>query len=385
MRVREAAVAVGVLLMVYWMLAQWRESSSIIRDLMKQNAEIKYAAEQRLKWLSAQVEEMEERLGAPAQGGAPREDRPLRMLWFSMDSRPGYPPHMGESVVRSAFTAALSELGHSVKVCPSDEAFDAECASPRWDAVFVDPFTAGGVRNPPRACLAQRRFRGVYVVGYFGWYRRLGSFPIPMSHYLSAFPTPDNTWLGFPMESTAEGDKALAKKAQGVLWGKSMNYYTGRVRKLLSDVHAETGVPMFTPAELRGVNGVTSTGLLSREDWASLMCSSRFVLGFGDPVLGPTPMKATACGTMVIIPRFEPPRVLQDFNGERPMTSQHQPLADEIPSHVCLYTNTEEAVACVKKALATDLPPAQCQGIHAAGVQEARRAHRERPPPPRAQ
>jgi hypothetical protein len=89
------------------------------------------------------------------------------------------------------------------------------------------------------------------------------------------------------------------------------------------------------------------------EQWRALLRESRFLLGLGDPLLGPSAMDAIAAGCMYINPVYERP--VRDI-----YTSQHTHAERRVGApHVCSakLSDLSALTACVDKALKQDLPP----------------------------
>lgn len=98
-------------------------------------------------------------------------------------------------------------------------------------------------------------------------------------------------------------------------------------------------------------------GHLSREEWRALLGSSRFMLGLGDPLSGPSAVDAVACGAVFLNPLYAEPK--QTF-----FMSQHPFLHDSVGApYVCSFSWDRPASLseCTGTALtaggATGLPP----------------------------
>ncbi len=67
----------------------------------------------------------------------------------------------------------------------------------------------------------------IYLLDFFGTRQVQSGLRIPLSHVLTAYPTPTgNTFLGFvraPLTPRLNGTRAI----QGVLWGKERSYVRG--------------------------------------------------------------------------------------------------------------------------------------------------------------
>ena len=73
-------------------------------------------------------------------------------------------------------------------------------------------------------------------------------------------------------------------------------------------------------------DSIDNVGHLSQEGWHALLRESAFVLGLGDPVLGPTPIEALAAGCVYLNPVYPAPRQLGQ-NARVKLRTQHDALA----------------------------------------------------------
>jgi hypothetical protein len=94
-------------------------------------------------------------------------------------------------------------------------------------------------------------------------------------------------------------------------------------------------------------------GHLSPEQWQSLLAESKFLLGLGDPLLGPSAVDALAAGCVFLNPRYKAP-VKEVYWSQHPWVEKAAP-----PEYVCSFDqgDAEQAAKCVEKALEADLPP----------------------------
>lgn len=92
---------------------------------------------------------------------------------------------------------------------------------------------------------------------------------------------------------------------------------------------------------------------MSSAQWKTLLASSKFLLGLGDPLLGPSAIDCIVAGCVYINPIYATP-VRNGFQ------SQH-PYADKNigAPYVCSYKidDIDSLKVCVDKALSVDLPP----------------------------
>ena len=187
---------------------------------------------------------------------------------------------------------------------------------------------------------------------------------VPASRILTAFPTfPGNTFLGFAipparLPGRGGGGPAAAKKAQGVIWGKDPKHYAGREGVLrevakVATLHSTLSA-RDAPHGLRGDPNIVFHGHLKREEWQALLAESMFMLGLGNPLVGPSAVDAVVAGCVYLNPTYDKPVKEAYF-------SQHPYLAasEELRDHVCSarLSDTAAMVACAEKAVAREVSP----------------------------
>ena len=286
-----------------------------------------------------------------------------RVLLFTMDAIDSYVASAkrggpaGEIAVRKALVGGLRSLGFAVDVARSDDEFQRmSAAAEAYDLFVLDAWTWAGKGWKPRPFLVGRE-RQLYILDFFGreqLQRKGGGLPgFPAKHILTAFPTsPSNTFLGFWVPQAPAG-AAREKQVRGVVWGKAAKYLAGgagdalraiadRVR-LVSTVRPED-------APLRHPN-IEYVGHQTKEQWEELLSTSLFLVGTGDPLLGPSALDAVARGCVYIDPAYAEAKVL---DGGVAYGSQHPYLAKELGApHVCAAQlgDTESFLRCVDHAL----------------------------------
>eukprot|EP01039_Chlorochromonas_danica_P010326 gene10326-11430_t len=305
---------------------------------------------------------------------------------FTMDSIPSYEENSkrggaaGELIIRHSLEEAFASLGLSVTVLGSDAAFDN---TPLRDyrIILLDPWTwAMKGWRPKRQLLGLEE--KIYLLDFFGASRLKGHWPeISPKHFLTAFPTPWNTFLGYkiPQErlslswspsvfssaggasggvekgSSSSERRRKVKQLQGVIWGKDPKHFaqSSSFIKILAD-----HVPLVTtlsPSVSRGVlpvhANISFAGHLRPEAWLELLAGSRFLLGLGHPLLGPSALDAVSVGCLFINPVYSQPQLEAGYR------SQHAYLSEKLPSHVCDYPagNAAAALECVERAVRVDL------------------------------
>ena len=131
----------------------------------------------------------------------------------------------------------------------------------------------------------------------------------------------------------------------------------------LLSVHARLS-PLFARPQLAPLHSTLKTapvkhraiayhGHQTPASWAGLLAGSKFMLGLGDPLLGPSAVDAVVAGCMYINPIYDRP-VKEIY------ASQHPYMVDHVGEpYVCSarLRDLDAVRACVRKALGQSLPP----------------------------
>ena len=178
--------------------------------------------------------------------------------------------------------------------------------------------------------------------------------------FLTAFGSSWNSFLGFYMEepinqrnNTSNKPQTLIRQPRGIMWGKDSRHFEGKVDILKSVANfvplvATSTMPVFQHKNVQWLGHQTP------QSWRELLTRSKFLLGLGDPLLGPSAIEAIASGCMYINPIYPIPVRDGAFN------SQH-PYADAKigKPYVCSYriNDLDSLKLCVDLALTVDLEP----------------------------
>jgi hypothetical protein len=221
-------------------------------------------------------------------------------------------------------------------------------------------YYTGWVPKPNLVGLSDR----VFVLDFFGSKTGLRAptnravpmkdrLTVPPQRFLTAFGSADNTFLGYIMRNHSAAGKAV-KQQQGVIWGKDVKHFVGAenaLKAIARDVRlvSTATTPVFTHSNIQWLGHQTA------QSWLQLLSQSRFMVGLGNPILGPSAIDAISVGCMFLNPVYAKP---VSHNGYV-YTSQH-PYAEKIgPPYVCNYAQHSESQlrACIEKALSTELQP----------------------------
>jgi protein O-GlcNAc transferase len=324
--------------------------------------------------------------GARAGVTVPLSRATKKAFIFTMDSlsswvaqsKAGGPA--GERIVREGLTAALEELGYVVTTADSDNAMEELTrgeSSNSYDLFFFDPWTVQGRDSRPRAYLAGKEDR-LFILAFFGWDPAAGGLLplLPQSHVLTAFPPSAmfaaNTFLGFvqPLPPPAGAGVQSARRIDGVVWAKNGNYLTGRADLLqnllehprllesgmrlhfvLDNSHAAS---FFSAAPDAVRRRLVWHGHLPSAEWHALLRSSAFLIGLGNPLLGPSALDALAAGAVYIDPDYSGGVQPSDMQYSV-LGSQHPYLRSAVgPPHVCAANLEllETVIDCILRAQA---------------------------------
>jgi hypothetical protein len=265
---------------------------------------------------------------------------------------------LGEITIRHSLEEAFKLLNISLTTLHSDREFN-DCDAKGYDIILLDPWTWAKQGWVPKDVIRGLDDR-IYILDFFGSERLRGSgLTIPPSRILTAFGSKWNTFLGYYMEELDHREMtSIKKKHQGVIWGKDTKHYTAeKVQQLkqLLDSDVMTGVQLISTStsQILVHSSVKWVGHVSASEWKSLLMESKFLIGLGDPLLGPSAMDAIAYGCMYINP------VYQKGHPKREVHLSQHPYAEHSIGEpfVCSYKidSFNELRGCVEKALKTGL------------------------------
>lgn len=303
-----------------------------------------------------------------------------RAVIFTMDSISTYEENSlkggasGEITIRKSLEFAFQHFSVDVSVIKSDAEFNKLNLSP-FDIIILDPWTwaAAGkstsyflycnfilihALNLTLGWVPKRNIVGnedkLFFLDFFGNKElRGGKFRVSPKRFLTAFPTTINSFLGYYMEPLING-LSLVKEDYGVIWGKDPKHYEGK-RELLTKIANEVIIYSTSSTPIRDIShpNIKYIGHLSPDKWLNLLSKSKFLIGLGNPLLGPSAMDAVSLGNMFINPIYKSPILELHYE------NQHPYIVNALPSYVCSYheDNTNEALGCIHKARSANLPP----------------------------
>jgi hypothetical protein len=256
----------------------------------------------------------------------------------------------GEIRIRQSLEAAFAYFGVSVEVAHSDNQFN-DMNMNGVDIIILDPWTWAAKGWIPKPNLRGFEDR-IYFLDFFGSKSLKGQqFRINPKKILTAFKSPFNSFLGYFMDESILPQTKLVKKTQGILWGKDHKHFHGK--ELLIRRVANYIPLVSTASALLPHNNITWLGHQDASNWMKLLSESKFLLGLGNPLLGPSAVDAVAVGCMFLNPIYVKPMLEAQYR------SQHPYIADLFPEAVCSYPENDffALMRCVDKALHSDLQP----------------------------
>lgn len=144
----------------------------------------------------------------------------------------------------------------------------------------------------------------------------------------------------------------IAKKKQGVIWGKDPKHFKGQ-KEMLAFVSVRVPLISTSQTKVFDAPGISWLGHQTPASWNKLLAESRFVLGLGDPLLGPSAIDAVAAGCMYINPVY-------DIPARGIYKTQHDFAADVIGfPHVCSVKLSDRLglMECIQYALDHEMEP----------------------------
>ena len=301
---------------------------------------------------------------------------------YVADSKKGGPG--GEIIIRKSLMAGLTELyGCRIHVANSDNDFQYKLSfeyinfnvkngKKKYNLVFVDPWTWAGKGWKVKEPLKQYESR-VFILNFFGTSQAERNVKnewkeIPNGRILTAFnTTPWNTFLGYFYEEENEAKKSIIPpeehaftslitktKNQGVLWGKDPAHFNEKAKLMILKL-AEEGITLHSVVSPNSLlarklahPNIHFHGHLTKYEWYKLLDSSSFLLGLGDPLLGPSAVDAIRHGCLYINPVYSShsPKLKRYY-------SQHPYLQTYIGKpYVCSAKlgNFEEVKGCIEYA-----------------------------------
>ena len=261
----------------------------------------------------------------------------------------------GEILIRHSLEHAFKKLGVELRVVKSDREFET-ISGADYDIIIVDPWTwaaKGWVPKPP----LRGQDSKIYVLDFFGSQRLRGKgLVVPPERFLTAFGASGNAFLGYFTPTPPSTTNSETKLLQGVVWGKDPKHFEGKTGMLNAVLNKEPSLHLLATATHAVFKHprMEWRGHQTSKSWQLLLKQSKFLIGLGDPLLGPSAVDAITVGCMYLNPVYPEGRAKKGY------TSQHPYAAEKIGEpYVCNYQlgDAPSLQACVTKALNMDLKP----------------------------
>ncbi|XP_068186395.1 alpha-1,6-mannosylglycoprotein 6-beta-N-acetylglucosaminyltransferase A-like [Antennarius striatus] len=167
-------------------------------------------------------------------------------------------------------------------------------------------------------------------------YSPYGSLNILLKQFYTMFPhTPDNTFLGFTVQSLVGSQlRSTSRAQQALVYGKSVKYWKDK-EAVLDVIHKYLDIHGTVEESAPIPSYVKNHGIIKGSEVHSLLRQSKVFVGLSLPYEGPGPLEALANGCAFLNPRLHPPqsRLNSEFFREKPtfreLMSQH-PYAESI-------------------------------------------------------
>jgi len=259
----------------------------------------------------------------------------------------------GELTVRRSLEFALRHFGVQAVVLRSDAEFN-NCKLDSFDIIILDPWTWAAKGWVPKRNLIGHESK-VYILDFFGSRGlRNGAMKIPLGRFLTAFGSAENTFLGYSMANGTASPSlgSNTKLKQGVVWGKDAKHFQGKER-LLSALAQDVKLASTSTRKVFNHENMAWLGHQSADRWMQLLRESRFLIGLGNPILGPSALDAISVGCIFFNPVYERPVIINGLKYK----SQH-PYAEKLGlPYVCNYRENSlvDLRACLQRALQSEL------------------------------
>lgn len=199
----------------------------------------------------------------------------------------------------------------------------------------------------------------IYILDFFGSPGLRGnSLNIDLKRILTAYGSQWNSFLGYfikpsDIEGAAGGGGSTERTEGGVIWGKDTKHFEGR-EGLLRAVAEQAPLSSTATSQVFRHPNVKWLGHQTADSWKALLRRSKFMIGLGNPLLGPSAMDAISNGCVFINPIYRVPMRDGAFKSQHPYAVEH--IGEP---YVCSYPEQDQAALlnCVKKAQKENLTP----------------------------
>eukprot|EP01038_Epipyxis_sp_PR26KG_P004775 gene4775-6697_t len=281
-----------------------------------------------------------------------------KIVIFTMDSIGSYESESksggaaGELIIRHSLEYAFHYFNATYKILRSDSEFD-HCNLNEYDIIILDPWTWAAKGWVPKKSLIGQESK-IYFLDFFGSQKLKGSgMKVPLHRHLTAFGSPWNTFLGYHMPNDmVSGNDLPFEKTYGVIWGKDPKHFEGQ-ESILKFVADKFPLISTSTKQVFSHHNIKWIGHLGSQSWLKLLRNAKFLIGLGNPILGPSAIDAISLGCVYINPIFSKP-IREIFHSQHPYAEIN--LIDEKKpsnSRVCSFhqNNKQELEYCIQYAI----------------------------------
>eukprot|EP01034_Spumella_vulgaris_P033764 gene33764-41654_t len=214
----------------------------------------------------------------------------------------------GELLIRHSLEHAFAHFGSELTVLTSDAQFD-RCDMSKYDVIIVDSWTWAAKGWVPKRPLIGHEHK-IFVLDFFGSEKLRGnSLKVPLNRILTAYGSPWNSFLGYYIPSEGGGRKVPpVKENLGVIWGKDGKHFKGH-ESLLKTVASLPDIKLCATSTVKMFDhdSVQWMGHQTKDSWRFLLQKSKYLIGLGNPLLGPSAIDAISNGCMFLNPIYREP------------------------------------------------------------------------------
>lgn len=174
-----------------------------------------------------------------------------------------------------------------------------------------------------------------FIMDYFGTQPLHNNRNLNLKQVLTPYEyDSSNTVIYMVTKQLSREEWSLSREFKGVLWGKDSSF-VWKLHPLMLQIanFMEIRTTYSPSASGRARNGpnITHLGKLNITSYLRLLSSSRFLLGVGLPLVGPTALEAISHGAVFINPSFDPPKAAGKAHTSYAYSSQHPFVEKHIP------------------------------------------------------
>lgn len=277
---------------------------------------------------------------------------------------------MGEVVLFASYVTALLCSGHRVILVDNPQ--DIKDKNLDWvDFYVTERVWIGTAELLAEMGVTRRHPCQARLLEFFGSSDNYVPAPFHPRQLITPYPyKTHNDFVGLLVKNrpaSADELAAVQKEPVGLIWGKEAAYFQREgVMKMLNALNGTFMYATINEAKLRGSGlvlppHIKNLGSMRREDFLKVLRKCRFLIGLGDPILGPTPLEALVNGLVYLNPLRRPPgHIPNTYNWEDDIRTQHHYLESvgEPYVHTINIDEPHQVAEIVASVLRSDVLPA---------------------------